>query len=170
MHNYRDRLYTLIHMTDNNHFDPIFLFTMIFPAFQSIIVPLFFYYLQLRIQPSVGTKLPAVMGVSLQPSRTRSNHLAHQQFAFSPDFSLMPYTLSGFQFRETFFPDILYSSAMPCTELSLAVKSLQICFLLLFLSAEFPDPLKISPADSISLMRLTLLLRSNFLAGFVHFV
>ena len=109
------------------------------------------------------------MEVSLQPSRARSNHLAHQQFAFSPDFSFMPYTLSGFQFLETFFPDILYSSAMPCTELSLAVKSLQICFLLLFLSAEFPDPLKISPADSISLMRLTLLLWSNLLAGFVHF-
>ena len=111
------------------------------------------------MQPSVGTKLPAVMEVSLQPSRARSNHLAHQQFAFSPDFSLMPYTLSGFQFLETFFPDILYS----------AVKSLQICFLLLFLSVEFPDPLKISPADSISLMRLTLLLWSNLLAEFVHF-
>ena len=36
MHNYRDRLYILIHMTDNNHFDPIFLFTMIFPAVSDV--------------------------------------------------------------------------------------------------------------------------------------
>ena len=36
MHNYRDRLYILIHMTDNNHFDPIFLFTMIFSAVSDV--------------------------------------------------------------------------------------------------------------------------------------
>ena len=75
-------------MTDNNHFDPIFLFTMIFPAVSDVSIDnspsvLLLTVAVLRIQPSVGTKLPAVMEVSLQPSRIRPNHLAHQQFAFS---------------------------------------------------------------------------------------
>ena len=103
MHNYRDRLYILIHMTDNNHFDPIFLFTMIFPAVSDFSIDnshsvLLLTAAVLRIQPSVETKLPAVMEVGLQPSRIRPNHLAHQQFAFSSDFSLMPFMLSIFQF------------------------------------------------------------------------
>ena len=74
-------------MTDNNHFDPIFLFTMIFSIYNS---------------PS-ALHQPAVMEVSLQPSRVRPNHLAHQQFAFSSDFSLMAYEyiLSGFQLLKT---------------------------------------------------------------------
>ena len=55
----------------------------------------------LRIQPSVETKLPAVMEVSLQHSITRPNHLGHQQFAFSSDFYLMAYMLSGFHLLET---------------------------------------------------------------------
>ena len=82
-------------MIDNNHFDPIFLFTMIFPAVSDVSIDncpsvLLLTAAVLRIQPSVGTKLPAVIEVSLQPSRVRPNHLAHQQFAFSSDFSLMP--------------------------------------------------------------------------------
>ena len=93
MHNYRDRLYILIHMTDNNHFDPIFLFTMIFSAVSDV---------SIYNSPS-ALHQPAVMEVSLQPSRVRPNHLAHQQFAFSSDFSLMAYEyiLSGFQLLET---------------------------------------------------------------------
>ena len=92
-------------MTDDNHFDPIFLFTTIFPAVSDVSIDnsssvLLLTAAVLRIKPSVGTKLPAVMEVSLQPSRVRPNHLAHQQFAFSSDFSLMPYKLSGFQFLE----------------------------------------------------------------------
>ena len=88
MHNYRKRLYILIQLTDNNQFDPIFLFTMIFPAVSDVSIDNSPYVLLLtvavlRIQPSVGTKLPAVMEVSLQPLRIRPNHLAHQQFAFS---------------------------------------------------------------------------------------
>ena len=55
----------------------------------------------LRIQPSVETKLPAVMEVSLQHSITRPNDLGHQQFAFSSDFSLMAYTLPGQKYSYT---------------------------------------------------------------------
>ena len=93
-------------MTDNNHFDPIFLFTMIFPAVSDVLIDnnpsvLLLTTAVLRIQPSVGTKLPAVTVVSLQPSRVRQNHLVHQQFAFYSDFSLMSYTLSVFQILET---------------------------------------------------------------------
>ena len=96
-------------MTDNNHFDPkIFLFIMIFPTVSDVSIynslsALLSTLAVLRIQPSVETKLPAVMEVSLQPSRIRPNHLAHQQFAFSSDFSLMSYEyiLSGFQLLET---------------------------------------------------------------------
>ena len=91
-------------MTDNNH--TIFLLTTIFPAVSDVSIDnspsaLLLTAAVLRIHPSVWTKLPAVMEVSLQPSRVRPNHLAHQQFAFSSDFSLMPYMLSGFQFLET---------------------------------------------------------------------
>ena len=67
-------------MTDDNHFDPKnFLFTMIFPTvsdvsiYNSPSVPLSTVAV-LRIQPFVETKLPAVMEVSLQPSRVRPNH------------------------------------------------------------------------------------------------
>ena len=93
-------------MTDDNYFDPIFLFTMIFPAVSDVLIDnnpsvLLSTVAELRIQPSVGTKLPAVTEVSLQPSRVRPNHLTHQQFGFSSDFSLMSYTLSVFQFLET---------------------------------------------------------------------
>ena len=62
-------------MTDNNHFDPILLFTMIFPTvfnvsnYNSLSV-LLSTVAVLKIQPSVETKLPAVMQVSLQPSST----------------------------------------------------------------------------------------------------
>ena len=96
----------LIHMADNNHFDlKIFLFTMIFLTVSDVSIynspsVLLSTVAVLRIQPSVGTK-PVVMEVSLQPLRTRLNHLAHQQFAFSSDFSLMSYMLSGFQLLET---------------------------------------------------------------------
>ena len=120
MRNYRDRLYTLIHMTDNNHFDPIFLFTMIFPTVYDVSIynnpsVLLSTVAVLKIQPSVETKLLAVMEVSLQLSSTCP---------------------------AVFVP------------LPVFLASLQICFLLLFLSAEFPGPLKISPADSISSIRL----------------
>ena len=75
-------------MTDNNHFDPIFLFTMIFPTVSDVSIynspsVLLSTVAVLRIQPSVGTKLPVVMEVSLQPSSVQPNHLSHQQFAFS---------------------------------------------------------------------------------------
>ena len=59
-------------MTDNNYFDPkIFQFTMVFPTVSDITI----YnsppvppstVAVLRIQPSVDTKLPAVIEVSLQ--------------------------------------------------------------------------------------------------------
>ena len=48
-------------MTDNNHFDPIFLFTMIFPAVSDVSIDIspsviLLTAAVLRIQPSVGTK------------------------------------------------------------------------------------------------------------------
>ena len=78
-------------MTDDNYFDPIFLFTMIFPAVSDVLIDnspsaLLLTAAVLRIQPSAETKLPAVTEVSLQPSKVRQNHLVHQQFAFSSDF------------------------------------------------------------------------------------
>ena len=71
-------------MTDDIYFDPIFLFTMIFPAVSNVLIDnspsvLLLTAAVLRIQPSAGTKLPAVMEVSLQPSRVRQNHLVYQQ-------------------------------------------------------------------------------------------
>ena len=50
-------------MTDDNYFDPIFLFTMIFPAVSDVLIDnnpsvLLLTAAVLRIQPSVGTKLP----------------------------------------------------------------------------------------------------------------
>ena len=61
MHNYRDGLYILIHMTDNNNFDPkIFLLTRIFPTVSDVSIynspsaPLSTVAV-LRIQPSVET-------------------------------------------------------------------------------------------------------------------
>ena len=50
-------------MTDNNHFDPIFLFTMIFSVSD----------VSIYNSPS-ALHQPAVMEVSLQPSRVRPNH------------------------------------------------------------------------------------------------
>ena len=61
----------------------------------------------------------------------------------------------AFSFRFVHYFIISFTALpLPCAELSLAAISLQICFLLLFLSALFPEPLKISPADSISLLRV----------------
>ena len=58
---------------------------------------------------------------------------------------------------------------LPCTELSLAPMSLQICFLLLFLTAEFTEHLKIAPADSISIHENALFISGPiYFAGFVH--
>ena len=161
------------------------------------------------------------MELSLQPSRVRPNHLAHQQFAFSSDFSLMAYeyivgiSTSGdskigvhsnsmgpaadtvdaigislfsagalkkinstcnsakskgvlkhlcypidlqsqkyFYLLKELHVLVFYLSSTVCTPSSLSV--------FLFLSAEFPEPLKISPTDSISLIRL----RSSSLVQF----
>ena len=89
-------------MTDNNHFDPIY------NDFPSV---------SIDNSPSV-LLLTAAENTAICWNKTsccngsKSAAFAHQQFVFSPNFSLMPYTLSGFQFLETFF--LTSSTTLPC--------------------------------------------------------
>ena len=73
--------------------------------------------------------------------------LASLKLASTLDFAFIFRLVHFFLISSTALP-------LPCAELSLAAMSYQIYFLRLFLSALLPEPHKISPADSISLIRL----------------